>query len=160
MPVVFSNTGGSLPGNVSANTIYYVGGLDTRTANTFYISTNLNDALHIANDVARGLSIASECIQYSSAGSGTNTYTIAPAGVSTGEYSHTQLLGEIAQHNHTATITTHQADTTNSGAHTGVGYSTATNAQSSTDISIANTGNNVPFNIVQPYTLMNFFIKL
>jgi hypothetical protein len=150
MPVIFTNSGGALPGNIVANTIYYVGGIGITSANTFYISTTFANAITVSNKITNSASIAATVVQYSSTGSGTNTVQIAPAGAFSGEYAHVQLLGELAAHTHQISVGT-GANTNTVGNNGNANTGTA---------NTGSTGSNLPFNIVQPYTLANLFIKL
>ena len=153
-PIIFSNTGGSLPANISAGVLYYVGGLNVSGSNTFYISTTFANSILISERIATGGDCASIAVNFSSTGSGTNKFSIAPAGSFAGENQHTQLVGELAQHQHSI------------GISVGTGVNTATvgnNGQTNTGTQTQNTnstGNSTPFNLMQPFTLMNFYMKL
>jgi hypothetical protein len=139
MPVVFSNTGGGLPGNLN-NGLFYVSTVASTT--TFYVSTSYANAL------------AGTLVAYSSAGTGTNLANFSVLGGVTGEYAHTQLVPELAAHTHTINppnITLDGASANTFGK--GGGGTPDT-------ILMGTTGTSTPFNVVQPSTYMNMFIKL
>ena len=135
MPVYVS--GGSLPSTIGANTIYYVAGFNGSTA--FFLSTTFANAL------------AGTVIGYA-AGSG--TVVSAPAGTTEGEYAHAQLLSELIGHTHAATA---GAFVLTSG--TGVGY-TSGGSNLGTSALTAASGGSLPFNVTQPGTFYNIFMKL
>ncbi len=141
MPFYVSNTGGSLPGNLGLNTIYYVSGFNG--TNTLFVSTSFANAL------------AGTRIAFSSAGSGTNVIDTTLAGVTTGEYAHTQLLNEMIDHTHNAT----PANFANVG--TGGVFTTGGDG-GSTGLTGTVTGHSVQtaFNVTQPATFYNIFMKL
>lgn len=141
MPFYVSNTGGSLPGNLATNTIYYVSAFNGTT--TFLVSTSFGNAL------------AGTVIAYSSSGSGTNIIDTVLAGTVTGEYAHTQLLNEMIDHTHNAS----PANFVNTG--TGGVFSTG-GSGGSTGLTGTVTGHGVQtaFNVTQPATLYNIFMKL
>jgi hypothetical protein len=137
-PVTFTNTGGTLPGNISANTIYYATPI---TNTTFTISTTYANAL-TGNYVA-----------YSSAGSVTTTVYADSLAATIGEYSHKQLVAEIAGHTHPATggaqfILSGSGGIASAGGALGASLSTGIN------------GGNIPFNVVQAANFYNIYIKL
>jgi hypothetical protein len=135
MPVYFENTGGSLPGGLSANTIYYVA---TFTTNAFSVATSFANA------------IAGTVIAYSSAGSGTNTFFEAFNNTVEGEYAHTQLLAELAAHTHTIPVGTGASTST-------VGNNGAANTGTA---NTGSTGSSTPFNVTQPGVFLNLYMKL
>lgn len=137
MPITFSNSGGSLPGNLNAHQVFYVASILSTT--TFYVATTYDNAL------------AGTYISYSSAGSGTNTFFTGMQGTYTGQYAHTQLISELAAHTHTFQ-TSGAAGTTPSIIKLGVAPSGAFNTDS--------TGSSAPFNVTQPGTFYNMYIKL
>jgi hypothetical protein len=136
MPVYVS--GGSLPSTIGANTIYYVSGFNGTT--TFYLSTTFANAM------------AGVVIAYA-AGSG--TVTSALAATYEGEYAHTQLLTELAQHTHNANA----ANFVNIGSG---GVFTAGASGGSTGLTAGITGFSATAaaNVTQPGTFMNIFMKL
>lgn len=133
MPVYVS--GGSLPVTLGANTIYYVSGFNGTT--TFYLSTTFANA------------IAGVVIAYA-AGSG--TVTSALAATYEGEYAHQQILTELVGHTHAAT--------SGNFVNTGAGGVYASGTGGGQEALTAPTGGNVPFNITQPGTFYNIFMKL
>ena len=151
MPVIFTNSGGSLPVGINPNTIYYMSGVNQASVNTFFVSQTFSQSIQVTERILSGgnLQSPSVCIPFSNAGTGTNTFYLSVQGTYTGEYDHSQLIGELATHHHS--ITTEQG----SG-----GVIARTGGTSPLSVNTGDTGNQSPFNIVQPYTLMNFFIKL
>lgn len=138
MPIVFSNTGGALPGGLSANTIYFVSHFNS-SGSTFGVATSFSNALN-------GVVIA-----FSSAGTGTNTVTADITGSFTGEYAHILLSSELPN-----PITTSAASFSATGSGTVVIESSATPGSGT----IANSGGNQPHNTIQPGIFMNMFIKM
>ncbi len=136
MPIYFL-TGGVLPGGLALNTIYYVGSFNGTTG--FNVSTSFANAM------------AGTYIAYSSSGSGANSVVAIPAGSMEGEYAHTQLLPEIAAHNH-FTFSTAGGFTESAGA---AGHASPNNAGTS-----GTTGSNVPMNVTQPGIFLNMYMKL
>jgi len=140
-PVTFTSTG-TLPDAIIANAVYFITNINAGGANTFEIATIYSNA------------IAGTAIAYGST-SGTPTIScyLDTSGVYLGEYAHTQLVSELAAHNHTLTTVT-------SGR---VGTS-AVFFNYLNDISGAATsgitGSGTPFNIVQPGVFYNIYIKL
>ncbi len=136
-PVTFEFAGGgSLPGNITANTVYYVTNL---TGSNFRLATTY------ANAIA-----GTPVVAFSSAGSNVfvNFYR---TGVAIGENSHTQLVTELAAHHHSV-------GTATSGSIVGSGapyLSTNPGAFMTGD-----TGSSTPFNIMQPGVFYNIFMKL
>lgn len=140
-PLMFAfSGGGSLPGNILATGIYYVSNL---TGGNFTVSTTYANA--IANTGA---------VAFSSTGS--NVFVnFDPTGISVGEYSHTQSLGELVSHNHTLTGQTGSPFTLLSAAG---GTTVLTNSPGS---GVTNaTGSGTPFNLVEPGVFYNIFMKL
>lgn len=143
MPIVFTNTGGALPGNIVANAVYYVSNFNG--TNAFNVAPSFINAIQSTSLVA-----------YSSAGSGTNTVFSAIVGSSEGEYAHQQLLAEIVQHQHL-------------GPGSSFAVQAGTSLQTGTSVGSfqADTGNVVglgpgitPFNVTQPGTFYNIYAKL
>lgn len=142
MPIVFTNTGGALPGNLVANAVYYVATFNGST--TFGVATSFANALN------------SVFVPFSSAGTGTNTVTSAITGTSEGEYGHTQLLSEIAQHEHLGPGGSDFIVTGTGLASPGGGAALASNSA---------TGDVNGFigresNVTQPGTFYNIYMKL
>jgi hypothetical protein len=137
MPIVFTNVGGTLPGNIN-NGVFYVSTIVSTSQ--FWISTTY------ANALARVL------VPFTSAGTAVNTVNFSVEGASIGEYAHTQSIAELAAHTHT---TFPNFGTTNAAAGSGVNAATAAPGAPT-----GSTGSSQPFNVVQPSTYLNMFIKL
>lgn len=138
MPFYVSNTGGSLPGGLSAGVIYYVAAFNGLS--TFLVSTTFVNAM------------AGTYIAYSSTGSGTNTITSALAGSYEGEQAHTQLLAELAAHAHTVPLGSVEVDV-QAGSLGIEGVTAGPTATSS-------TGSPTAFNVTQQGAFYNLFMKL
>lgn len=136
MPVYVTTTG-AVPGGLAINTIYYVCNFDGTSV--FNLATSFANAIDALP------------IPFTSAGSGTQTIVSAYAGTLEGEYDHVQLLPELASHSHYYTHTV-----TNITGPAGGATSPVTTTTSDTSV----TGANTPFNVTQPSTFMNFYIKL
>lgn len=129
--------GGVLPTGVTANTLYYTTPV---SGTTFLISTSFANVL------------AGTYVTFTDAGTSPNKAFCFPAGAFEGEYSHTQTVAELAAHTHTFACNHSTSDTvtvTFNGEGAGQ-FNTATSS----------TGSSSPFNIVQPSTYMNMYIKL
>lgn len=137
MPVVFTNTGGTLPGGLT-NGLFYISGIAGTTM--FTVSTSYVNAM------------AGTVIAFTTAGTPVNTVTMSVLGAPTGEYAHTQLLAELAAHSHT---TFPNFGTTNAAAGGGVNAATAAPGTNT-----GTTGSSTPFNVVQPSAYLNMFMKL
>jgi hypothetical protein len=144
MPIVFTNSGGALPGNIVANAVYYVSNFNG--TNAFNVATSFANAI-----------TGSSLVAYSSAGSGTNTVTAAVTGTSEGEYAHTQALSEIAQHVHIPA--TGGADFLYLSGGTILQSGSSTGAAQTTTGGVLNFVGS-PFNVTQPGTFYNIFAKL
>jgi hypothetical protein len=145
MPFYVSNTGGALPTGLVANTIYYVANFSGTNA--------FNAATSFAN------SMAGIVISYTDAGSGTNSFKSALAGTYEGEYAHAQLLAELATHNHA--FGTHQSNATAGGlSDTFLSAQSIVNVYANPGFPIFNTGSSTPFNVTQPGTFYNIYMKL
>lgn len=133
-----AGTGGTLPGNITANTLYYA---IPQSTTTFFIATSFARAISgtTANYVA-----------FTTAGTPPNTFNAFLTGSFEGEYTHTQLMSELAAHSHTYSQANALSGTTFQG---GATFNPAS-------IATSTTGSSVPFNVVQPSTYMNFYIKL
>lgn len=130
--VVFSNFSAPIAG-VVANTVYY---LIYLTASTFSVATTFANA------------VAKTAITYSSGTGNTVTVSLSVSGSTEGEYAHTQLLNELAAHTHSITTT-------------GVGsIANSVTTGASAPNQTGSTGSSTPFNVTQPSTFMNIFIKL
>jgi hypothetical protein len=139
MPIVFSTTSGILPTGITANTIYYV------TADSSYNGTT---TFHISTTFANAM--AGTAISWTDNGTAPNTISFAPSGASEGESAHIQLTGEVGPHTHPNVV-----NTTGSG----VGNIPPTGSEFAGNTG-TNTPNSVPFNVMQPSTLYNIFMKL
>ena len=142
-PITFTTTG-TLPGNIVANRVYFITNINDGGANTFQVTQTYANALAYTGLVA-----------WSSAGSNSRLVLDVP-GSTTGQGMHVQLTTEIGQHNHSGTVNL------NSGGGSGVA-SPGTSLQvinSPTALTINNTGDSYPFNIVQPGVFYNIFIKM
>lgn len=151
MTIVFSNTGGALPTGLSANIVYYVGAFNG--TNTFKVATSFANA------------IAQTFIAFTNAGSGTNTVTGSLGGSFTGESQHTQLLNELANHQHkpgpAATITSIYGTGTGLGLTAGTfNFGSALTTGLIDGDGVTSYGTQVPFNITQSGAFMNIYIKL
>jgi hypothetical protein len=143
MPFYVSNTGGALPTGLSANTIYYVANFN---GSAFNISTSFTNAM------------AGTIIAYTNSGSGTTSYISALAGTFEGEYAHTQLIKELAAHNHPGSVMPFQSFNAGGGATAVV--ETPGGVSGNYPLSIATQGSSAPFNVTQPGTFYNIFMKL
>lgn len=141
-PISFSAPGGSLPGNIVANAIYYVTNI---TSTTFQISTTYNASI-----------AGTPVVAYSSTGSMV-VYNAHPTGSLTGQYAHVQLSDEVGSHTHTGTV----ALSGNGGSGTASPGASLQLTTSNTNLTINNnTPSGSPFNIVQPGVFYNIFMKL
>jgi hypothetical protein len=137
-PIVFNfSSSGSLPGNINANTVYYI---------TNISSTTFNVAITYADAIA-----GTPVIAWSSAGSSVY-FNFDPTGISIGEYAHTQLIPELASHTHTIPTVTSTGSAT--------GFTRSTLSTSVTQLLTGSTGSSTPFNVTQPGTFYNMYIKL
>lgn len=133
----------TLPGNLTANTIYYVTNI---ASNTINLCTTYNNAL-------AGFPV----INYVNAGTGVQTILSQVSGISIGEYFHRLTIGEMPSHNHESSD--------NNGFLTSTdGNEGQLQAAPSPSINVvlntANTGGNVPHNTIQPSVFYNVYIKL
>lgn len=136
MPI-FVKTTGAVPGGLAINTIYYVTNFDGTSV--FNLSTTFQNAIDALP------------IPFTTAGTGTQTVVSAYSGTFIGEYEHVQLLPELAGHSHYYTHTVTNIIGPNGG---GTGPVTTTTDNTSS------TGANTAFNVIQPSTFMNMYIKL
>jgi hypothetical protein len=137
-PVTFQNTGGALPGNLVANAVYYAWPSSTTT---FCVATTFENA------------VSGNFVAYSSAGTGTTTAYASTTGAQIGESDHTMLVPEIATTTANFNISNQSAGST--GVYVGANGATGGGVISSTPF-----GASLPFNVTQPSTLYNIFIKL
>lgn len=131
--------GGTLPTGVTANTLYYA---VPQSSTTFLFSTSFANAM-------AGTVVA---VTGGNTGTAPENAFCFPAGSFAGEYNHTQLVAELAAHTHNFACN-HDTNNTVTVTFNGAGagqFNTAT----------ASTGSSTPFNVTQPSTYMNFWIKL
>lgn len=142
-PVVFSNTGGGLPTGILSSSIYYA---TPSSTTTFCISTSFTNA------------IQGNYILYSSAGTGTTTVYLTPDFSSIGEYSHSQLGSEVGVHNHQPASVGQLYRMRIAGS--GADYTSGPFDQANVGTTGTNQVSTTPFNVTQPGTFMNIYIKL
>ena len=148
VPITFSNTGGALPGGLSANTIYYA--VPTASANTpsvvsFCVATSFSNAMTGTN-----------LITYTTPGTGTTTVTVSIASSFEGEYGHSILGSENGQHTHGAAVIGQDYITKG-----GAGYATLTAGSGATTTTTTGPeGFGVPANNTQPAAFFNMYMKL
>lgn len=136
-PIAFTAT--TPPGNIVANAIYYVTNI---TATTFQVATTYANAL-----------AGTPVVMYSSGGTAV-LVDLNVSGSSTGQYMHTQLVAELAAHTHTYTLP--NTPTNVVLPNTPTSFVSAVTPGTLT----SSTGSSAPFNIVQPTTFYNVYIKL
>lgn len=147
MPVIFANTGGALPTGLSPNVIYYVSNFNGTTG--FFVSTSFVNAIN------------STVVAYTNSGSGTNVVFGTLSGSSEGEYAHTQLLNEMVSHTHN-TAKSGYSFYSNNGT-SGAGFTGTTSILVSSDPTTGAPTNYTaqsPFNVTQPGTFYNMYMKL
>lgn len=137
MPITFSNSGGALPTGLASNAVYYVGQFNGTT--DLYISTTFGNA------------IAGVFIAYTNAGSGTNTLYLTIANSQEGESAHTLSRSQLPD-----PITETALIAGVGGGSTDVIQSSATHGSGI----VSNNGGGNPFNVTQPGTFINLFMKL
>lgn len=142
MPITFSANGGTLPGGLSAFTVYYV--------SSFNGTTSFNVATTFAN------AMSGSVLVFINTGSGSPIVSSSLAGASTGEYAHTQLVTELATHSHNSLAT----NTSFLGQAAPGVFNLAAGAGAGAVSTTATAGSSVPFNITQPGYFMNLYIKL
>lgn len=142
MPIVFTNTGGALPGNLNVGLMYATA---IQSSTQFYVATTYANAL------------AGTLVAYSTAGSGNNLVNMSVLGAPTGEYQHSQLASEVGAHTHTSTF-----PGTSNATGVGGGNIVISNFSGSPQsiVTINANSNGAPFNVVQPSSYMNMYIKL
>jgi len=142
MPIYFIQNTGTLPSNLALNTVYYVSGFNG--TNTFNVSTTYANAIN------------SVVLAFTTTGTPTNSVVSSLPNMTTGEYSHTQLPGELATHTHTIANAPNSFFSNTGGA----GLNAGATANTAVAITLNTAGSSVPFNIVQPAIYMNMFMKL
>ena len=144
MPVYVQVNNGSstLPTGITASNIYYVANFDG--------TTTLNLATSFAN------AMTGTVIAYTDSGSGSLGIVGGPFGSFEGEYAHTQLIPELAAHNHTP-FDANNFWTDKTGAQN---FNNAGVFNIGIDGITSTTGSSTPFNVTQPGTFYNMFMKL
>jgi hypothetical protein len=136
---VTAGSGGTLPTGLSAGVIYYVGGFNG--TNAFSIGTSFSNE------------VSGTYIAYTNAGTPPNYVTFALAGTFEGEYAHSQIISELAAH-------THGIDLYGASGPNNTQVSTFDSTPFVRTIQSDSTGNGTPFNVTQPGTFYNLFMKL
>jgi len=147
-PIIFSNASGALPTGIDKTHVFYA---VPCSSTTFCVGTEFNNV------------ITGNLISYIDSGSGTNTVIISLAGSYVGEYEHTQIVAELANHTHLATssFTYSFANTTiNTPSYFYKSQNPAGSTSQNVDTTITAQGGNIPSNVIQPSTYYNIFIKL
>ena len=139
MPVTFSNAGGGLPTGLVANTVYFITADASFGATTFHVSTTY------------ALAMVGTPVAYTDAGTGLHTVTMGMTGEITGEYAHLQLNDEVAPHIHSATVWDAGNTATFAKGNDTTGALTA---------AVSPNGVPISFNITQPSSFYNIFMKL
>jgi hypothetical protein len=140
-PIVFT---GTLPNAIVANAVYFVITIPGSTT-TFNIATTFANAL------------AGTAIAYNSTSGTGITAFLYPAGNIEGEYGHLDLLNEMVNHTHDPLSPLSSYVGQGGSSVAGVGSSLGHTATTGT---VSNYGTQVPFNVTQPGTFTNVFIKL
>jgi len=140
-PVVLQNSGGAAPTGLVVNTLYYAIYV---TATTMRLATTIHNAL---NNIF---------LTFSTNGTGTNTIQVLgnTLGLAKGEETHLQTAAEVGVHTHTPGSGTVFVNGGAGAFQIGAGAGVDTSAT---------TGNNAggtPFNVVQPTTYANMYMKL
>jgi len=140
--IVFTSISSPI-GNITANTIYY---MIYVSATTFYVSTSFQNA------------VANTSVLYSSGAASTATATVSITGSYEGEYAHTQLLRELAQHTHNAPsgAIDYLVNQSGGGAISGSGFLNSSATITGTVTNYVGAAANV----TQPGTFFNIYIKL
>ena len=143
MPVEFSTSTGTLPTGITANTIYYITADASFSTTTFHISTSFANAM------------AGTAVSYTNTGTPPNNVSFAIAGAFEGEYAHTQLLTELASHVHTTAVPSAAG-----GQMVTAGANAINNVSQNVTSSTPVGGATNPFNVTQPGTFLNIYMKL
>jgi hypothetical protein len=144
-PVVLTNSGGAAPTGLTLGYVYYA---IYGSSSTLQLALTLDDA------------IAGNFVTFSTNGSGTNSIQLYSDLLAKfqGQKLHTMLETELAAHNHPGSAVS--ISNASGISHSLIGPGTAPDAQGSHALSIATDGSSTPFNIMQPTTFMNVFLKL
>lgn len=134
MPIVFTGTS-----HLLTNRVYYVS------------QFNGTNQFSVSNTFA--LAIAGTTITFTN---DSGTVLSSPAPSYEGEYAHTQLVAELAQHSHAAASGNFITSNSFTTAVTPGGADVFNRQETNT----ANTGSNVAFNVTQPGTFYNIYMKL
>ncbi len=151
MPIIFSTDTGTLPSNINPAEVYYVAQFNGTTS--FYVSTSF------ANAMAANGTLTGNVLVWVDDGTIPNNVIAAFNGTFEGEYAHTQLLAELATHNHA--FGTHQSSAgTGDAADTFLSGEAINNVYANAGVPIFNTGSSTPFNVTQPGNFFNIYMKL
>ena len=129
-------TGASALVNVNAKNIYYVVPV---SSTTFMIATTFANAL------------TGTVVAYTGAETGAVTAYLQQTGSNEGEYAHTQLVAELAAHTHTYNVP---------GSSSLQGGANAQFSNALAPATTGSTGSSAPFNVTQPGTWLNIYMKL
>lgn len=137
-PIILNNTGGAPPAGLGLSTIYY----------SIYVSSTQIAIARTLNDA-----LSSTFIAFSDNGSGTNTVSVYRDINSQlqGEKSHVQTVPELATHHHTVPFSITPNILSSGGGH---------NQVDAGPTNTSDTGSSTPFNVMQPTTFLNMYIKL
>lgn len=147
-PITFTSSA-TLPAPLVANAVYFVSTLNVTVANTFFVATSFANAL------------AGTVIAFGSAGSGTQTIMGIYAGTQTGEYSHAQLLSEMVNHTHNPLApAVNFLGGLSAGGSATVPAGTLVIAEPTTGLITGYPAAQSRFNVTQPGTFYNMYMKL
>jgi hypothetical protein len=138
MPVYISGT--PIPTGLTVNTIYYV--TNFNGTNNFSLATTFANSLS-GTIITIGTIVGSTAI-----------ITSALSGTYEGEYAHVQLQAELATHSHPGSTTVASPAASSAGLPSLLGNS------GTHPVNVAPDGSSSPFNITQPGTFTNIYIKL
>jgi len=140
VPIILTTTG-ALPTGLVANNVYYA---IVISSTQISLAATYSDAM------------AGNVITFPGSGTGTNSIFTYLTGTFTDEFAHTQLISELANHNHPGS-TMPFVNTINQAS---IGGTTLPTSSGNTSIVVAAQGGGTAFNIVQKSTFFNMFIKL
>ena len=147
MPFTVTADTGTLPSNLLPNYVYYAVPL---SSSSLLISTSFEQAI-----LVRGANYAGNVLTFVNNATGNVTFFAEPLGATLGEYSHTQTIDELVSHTHTPDAPT----STFLGAGTGQSYGGG-GAQFGQAAGTAAAGGGSSFNVTQPSSFYNIFVKL